>query len=554
MTDPYSLWIKKCEPGPSELKKQRLTRFGREIKISIVTPTYETSKEFLKAMIRSVREQTYGHWELCIADGGSLSPAVRTILKEESLRDPRIKVVFLPANLGISGNTNAALALAGGDYVTFLDHDDTLSPFALFEVVRAVNDEPDADVLYSDEDKIDEKGGRRLQPHFKPDWSPDMLRSYNYITHLAVYRRELLDKIGGLQPDFDGAQDYDLILRATEQARKIVHIPRVLYHWRMHAGSTGAAIGTQNVCNRGGPAGSAGTFAPTPGGGGSGERCDPLCVPHHLRLDRSPPGFGDHPQPRPGGDAARCLDSIGRSSYDNCEIIIVENNSREAETFEYYRKLEKLPKVRFLTWDRPFNFAAVNNFAARRARGSVLLFLNNDVEAINADWMERLLDHALRPEIGAAGAKLYYPNGMVQHGGVVLGICGVAGHAHLQFHRHAHGYFSRLSLVQNFSAVTGACMMVRKSVFQEVGGFDEEYVLAFNDIDLCVLIREKGYLIVWTPLAELYHHESATRGYEDTPEKQARFRKEFDRFQAKWRRVAAQGRSLLQSQLDAGTP
>ncbi len=529
----YARWIKKYEPGPDELAAQRAARFPREVKISIVTPTYETPAPFLTALLESVRGQTYGNWELCVADGASRSAGVRRILEEAARTEPRVKVVILRQNEGIAGNSAAALALASGDFVTFLDHDDTLAPFALFEVARAVNADPEADVLYSDEDTTDAKG-LRLEPHFKPDWSPDALTSHNYVCHLAVYRRELVKRVGGLRPGFDGAQDYDLILRAAEQARKVVHIPKVLYHWRIHTGSSAQNFRSKLYAveagrkallehlDRRGVAGAV-TNGPLPG-----------VYRTTYALPRRPLVSILIPTRDQSAILARCLDSLARSTYDHYEVLLVENNSREPATFAYYERLADRSDVRLLRWDRPFNYAAVNNHAASQARGEVLLFLNNDVEVIAADWMERMLEHALRPEVGCVGAKLYYPNDRVQHAGVVLGVGAVAGHVHIGAARAATGYFHRLVAVHNLSAVTGACLMMRKEVFDEVGGLDEDFVLAFNDTDLCMSVRQKGYRVVWTPWAELYHHESATRGYEDTPEKKARFHNEASRFLLKW--------------------
>ena len=530
----YADWLRRNEPGPEVLAWQRATRFARPVKISLVTPTYETPAAFLTAMIRSVREQTYADWELCIADGASNSPEVRAVLEEEARRDPRIRVVFLARNEGIAGNSAAALALATGDYVAFLDHDDLLPPFALFEIARAVNEDPDADLLYSDEDKIDAAGVRRSEPHFKPDWSPDMLRSHNYVCHLTAYGRALLEQVGGPRPGFDGSQDHDLILRASERAKKIVHIPKILYHWRIHGESTARAAGAKNYSHEAGRRALREHLGRL---GLEGEVIDgPVPNSFHTtyRLPRRPLVSLIVPTHDQVPLLSRCMDSLARSGYDNLEILVVENNSKAPETFAYYRRLQERTDVRMMTWERPFNYAAVNNWAAAQARGEVLLFLNNDVEAINPDWIERLLEHALRPEVGGVGAKLYFPNDTIQHAGVLVGVGGVAAHAHGGFRRSDHGYFTRLGVVQNFTAVTGACLMMRKGVFEELGGFDEGFALAFNDVDLCMRLRRRGYLIVWTPLAELYHHESATRGSEDTPAKKERFRGEVHRFLVKW--------------------
>ena len=540
----YECWIIKNEPSAGELESQRKQRFKYNPKISIVTPVWNTPKKFLIEMLESVLAQTYENWELCIADGGSTQKHVREILERYKKRDERIKVKYLDENRGIVGNSNEALELATGEYIAFLDHDDLLPPFALFEVVKAINENPEVDLIYSDEDKISEDGTRRFDPFFKPDWSPDLLRSYNYITHLLVIKRELLDLIGKFREGFDGSQDYDLILRATERAKKIVHIPKVLYHWRISSSSTSFNPESKLYAFE------------------AGKRA----LEEHLRrvglegkVEILKPYYGwyrityklrHHPLISiiiPNKDSRdileRCLSSIiEKSTYRNFEIIIVENNSEQQETFEYYRAIqEEFDFVKVIEWDKPFNWSAVNNFAVNFAKGEVLLFLNNDTEVINPDWLERMLEHLQRSEVGVVGAKLYYPDGTIQHGGVIIGIGGVAGHSHKYFPKDHPGYFGRLISVQNLSAVTGACMMVKRSVFEEVKGFDEGYPLAFNDVDFCLKVREKGYLIVWTPFAELYHHESKTRGYEDTPEKQERFRREIERFKEKWGHVLEKG-------------
>jgi GT2 family glycosyltransferase len=538
----YARWITRREPRKAELAAQRRARFACEPLISIVVPTYNTPELYLEQMIQSVLEQTYGKWELCIADGGSSDPAVRKVLDRHRRHEPRIKVEYLSTNHGIAGNSNAAFVLASGDFVALLDHDDTLAPFALYEVVRTINEHPQADLLYSDEDKIDPSGSHRSEPHFKPDWAPDTLRSCNYIGHLAVYRRELLARIGFLRPGFDGSQDYDLLLRASEQAREIVHIPRVLYHWRIHdrsvAGDAGAKMyayesGKKALTEHLRRQGIAGTVLYGPI---LGSYQVTYALPHNPLVSIIIPNR-DH-----ADLLARCLASLDRATYQSVEVLIVENDSRQAETFALYRQLEKRPKVRMLNWDRPFNFAAVNNVAATQAQGEVLLFLNNDVEAINCDWIERMLEHALRPEVGAVGAKLLYPNDTVQHGGVILGLRGTAGHSHTDFPREAPGYHLRLIVTQNLSAVTGACLMTRRAVFEEVNRFDERFIIAFNDLDLCLKMRQRGYRIVWTPYAELYHHESATRGNDFAdPIALARYTGEEELFRVKWGDVLEAG-------------
>jgi O-antigen biosynthesis protein len=530
--DEYRRWISRFEPAAADLARQRQHRFARSPRISVVVPVYNPPAAFLDAMVRSVLAQTYPNWELCLADA-STEPHVGPMLEAFAAADPRIRVTFLASNGGIVGNSNAALAAPTGDFVALVDHDDTLAPFALFEIVSAVNAVPDADFLYSDEDKLD-RDGRRVEPNFKPDWSPETLRSRNYVCHLTVLKRSLVEEIGRFRPGFDGSQDYDLILRASERARRIVHVPHVLYHWRMHEQSTAANKGSKG-------------YAYEAGRRAVQEHLDRLGVSaavhdgpilgtyqvvYHLRT-----------QPLvsvvvPNKDCpellARCVDSLAKGSYANYELLVVENGSQRPETFAYYRELQKQPHVRVLEWTKPFNYAAVNNFAATQARGELLLFLNNDIEAISPDWLEALVKVAVQPGVGAVGAKLYYADDTIQHAGIVVGMGGVAGHGFLNFPRQAAGYMQRLLFTQNVAAVTGACLLCQKRVFDSVGGFDEGFVLAFNDVDLCLQILRKGHRVVWTPDAELYHLESKTRGYEDTPEKQRRFKREFDLFHLKW--------------------
>ncbi|MGI1690924.1 glycosyltransferase [Thermoanaerobacter uzonensis] len=539
----YSIWIKKHEPNKLELEKQKSFKFNYQPKVSIIVPVWNTPKQFLIDMIESVRNQTYSNWELCIADGGSKEIHVKELLEEYTKKDNRIKVKYLPENKGIVGNSNEALSLATGDYVALLDHDDMLAPFALFEVVKVINENSDADFIYSDEDKISEDGSKRFDPHFKPDWSPDTLRSYNYITHLSVIKKELLDKVGWFKAGYEGSQDYDLILRCAEKAKKIIHIPKILYHWRVHQNSVAESPNAKLYAY---------------------EAAKKALKFHIERLGlkgRVNNGFTlgyykinydiielskvsiiipnkDHKE-----DIERCINSIiAKSTYKNYEIIIIENGSTEQSIFEYYNEITKnYDFIRILVWNDIFNYSAINNFGARHAKGEILLFLNNDTEVINSDWLERMIEHVQRKDVGVVGAKLYYPGDTIQHAGVIIGIGGFAGHSHKHYPSTSPGYFGRLKVVQNLSAVTGACLMVRKNVFEEVRGFDEEYPVALSDIDFCLKVRNKGYLVIWTPFAELYHYESKTRGYEDTPEKVERFKKELEIFTKKWKDVLQKG-------------
>jgi len=532
----YHSWIAKNEPSKSDicLKSYKLRSNPN---ISLVVPIYNTPRKFLTQMINSVLGQTYPHWELCISDGGSTEPQVKAILEQYAKRNRKIKIKFLRENKGITSNTNEAISLATGEYIAFLDHDDTLSPFALFEVVKAINKYPKADLIYSDEDKISENGKKRFDPYFKPDWNPDLLRSTNYIGHLTVIKKELLEKVGYLDPRFEGSQDYDLVLKASEKATQIVHIPQILYHRRIHGGSV-AQDPEQKMY--------------------AYEAAQRALEEHLRRIGRngtvkSLPILGLYKVTYelsrfplvsiiiPTANNAllkKCVNSIiQKTAYKNWEIIVVNTNLKDEAIYNYCSTLAKNnSKIKFLTWnDKFFNFARVNNFAARYSKGEILLFLNDDTEVINNDWLERMVEHALREEVGAVGAKLYYPNGRIQHAGIIVGGEGIAIHLHKFFHRKSYGYFGRLMAIQNVSAVTGACLMIRKKVFEEVGEFDERFSLAFNDVDLCLSLRKKGYLIVWTPHAELYHHESKTRGYEDTPEKRARFKVESELFLQKWK-------------------
>jgi GT2 family glycosyltransferase len=538
----YNAWIGRNEPTGDELERQRLFTFPYQPVISIIVPVFNTPKKYLDDMIRSVTNQSYARWELCIADGGSSDPEVKRHLLSAAEGDPRIKIKLLPENRGIAGNSNEALSLATGDFVALLDHDDLLPPFALFEIAKAVNGCTDADFIYSDEDKISEDGTTRFEPHFKPDWSPDTLRSCNYITHLTVIKKELLHVVGNFREGYEGSQDYDLIVRATEKARHIVHVPKVLYHWRTHDLSAAGRPGVKPYAHD------------------AGRRL----LTDHLRREGIEgvveDGLGPNlykvtypvnndqvisiiiPNKDHAEDLARCITSImTKSTYRRYEIIIVENESVENTTRTLYNKLQERGAVKIVEWKRPFNFSAMNNHAAKHASGTVLLFLNNDTEVLTSDWIESMLTHAARKEIGAVGPKLLYPDGKIQHAGVILGIQGTAGHSHKYFDRGAVGYFSLLKRVHNVSAVTAACLMMRSDVFEEVGGFDEEFSHSYNDIDLCLRVRQKGYRIIYTPYAELYHFESKSRGYIDSPESEARYKLEAELFTSRWDALLRKG-------------
>uniref|UniRef100_A0A7V4E5J4 Glycosyltransferase n=1 Tax=candidate division WOR-3 bacterium TaxID=2052148 RepID=A0A7V4E5J4_UNCW3 len=540
--DDYELWILKNEPKKEDLKRmaEECKKFKYSPKISIIMPTWNTEEKWLRKAIESVLNQVYDNWELCIADGGSTKPHVRRVLEEYARKDRRIKVKFLPENLGIAGNSNEALKLATGEFVAFLDHDDELAPFALYEVVKLLNEKPDLDFIYSDEDKIDEKG-RRRDPFFKPDYSPDMFLSCNYICHLSVIRKSLVDKVGGFRLGYDGSQDYDLFLRVLEHTDKIAHIPKILYHWRMIRTSAASSTSAKPYAYE--AAKKALADAMRRRGIEIEGVYDGLWLGSYrikYKIKGNPKVSIIIPTKDKVEVLKRCIDSIlNKTTYQNYEIVIVDNNSQEEKTFEYYETIKDNPKIRILEYKKPFNFSAINNYAVSKVDSEFILFLNNDTEVITPEWLSAMLEHAQRREVGAVGAKLIFPNNTIQHCGIVLGLGPhrVAGNIYYKFPEH-HGYFGTINIIRNFSAVTAACMLTKKSLFEEVGGFDEVNLpIAFNDVDYCLKLREKGYLIVYTPYAVLYHHESLSRGHEDTPEKQERFLREVKYMRMKWGQI-----------------
>ncbi len=526
-------------------EQEENAQFPKDIKFSVLVPLYNTPDSFLKAMIESVQAQTYKNWELCLADGSDSEHSfVGEICKKYADGDRRIKYEKLEKNLGISENTNACIRMATGEYIALFDHDDLLHPSALYEVMRAIC-EHGADFIYTDENTFSEEPRDAYNPHFKPDFSPDTLRSYNYICHLSAFSRELLDSVGYFRSEYDGSQDYDLILRLTEKAKKVFHIRKILYYWRAHKNSVAQDVGAKPYTVT---AAKKALAAHLERCGLKGEVLD-SSVPttYHIKyeIDGNPLISVIIPNKDHTDDLDICLKSLyEKSSYKNFEVIIVENNSTEKETFEYYEALtQKHGNIKIVKWEGNFNYSAINNFGVNYAKGEYILLLNNDVELINGSCLEEMLMFAQRKDVGAVGAKLYYSDDTVQHAGVILGLGGTAGHAHKHFARSHPGYMARASIAQNLTACTAACLMMRRDVFDEVGGLDESFEVAFNDVDLCMKIRKKGYLVVFTPYAELYHYESKSRGNDSTPEKLERFRGEIDRFKEKW-----------QKQLDDGDP
>ena len=537
----YSRWVRDLDtPSRAEIQRcrKKSADFPRQPTISVLLPVFNPEPAILDAAIRSIRKQAYPHWELCIADDASTNPSVATVIRRHANADPRIKVRFRDTRGNISAATNTALEITTGDFVALFDHDDLLPPLALYWVVESINRHPDARIFYSDEDKLDERG-RRFDPYFKSDFNHVLLLAQNMISHLGVYRRDLVVSLGGFRPGYEGAQDHDLALRcaAAVSRDEIVHIPRILYHWRAVAGSTAvssAAKPTAITAAQRAVTEHVRLFD-------HGATVEPAAeAPMFLRIRHS------LLTPAPLTSIVICtrdhesllrtaIESIlSKTTYPNYEIVVLDNGSRDVGTLDYLSTIAPRPGITVIRDDSPFNYSRLNNTAVRHARGQVLCLLNDDIEVLTPGWLDEMVSFALQTDVGAVGARLWYPDGTLQHGGVIIGIDGVAGHAHPRLAKGDRGYFCRAVLQQELSAVTGACLAVRRDVFEEVGGLDEQLAVAFNDVDLCLRIRAAGYRNIWTPFAELIHHESASRGYEDNPEKRARFQREIHFMQNRW--------------------
>ncbi len=533
---PYQIWMEFNNPTPEELEAQRHVKFKLEPKISILVPMYKTPVNFFTELVQSLIDQTYTNWELCLADG---SPERNPELEEICKKDSRIKYNYTGKNLGISGNTNEALKMATGDYISLLDHDDLLPKNSLYEIVKCINEDPNVEFIYTDEDKITTIDKPRFDPHFKPDFAIDTLRSNNYICHFSTFRKDLMEKLGGFRSKYDGAQDFDIIIRMAETAKNIKHIPKILYHWRVHELSTAKA------------GGDAKPYAFEAGipvlqdhlkrVGLEGE------VKHGATLGTYEIDYKVKGNPKvtiliPNKDQAKtlktCIDSIKKlTTYPNYEIVIVENNSEEKATFKYYEQLENDEKIKILYYkpeDKKFNYSKIINYGVKNTDGEYIVQLNNDTKLLTPDWLEKMVGMNQREDVGAVGVKLYYPDGTIQHAGTIIGVYGVAGHVFRGLYKNTHGYFGRDSHIQNMSAVTAACMIAKRSVYEQVGYMNEDFAVAFNDIDFCLKIIQAGYLIIYNPFVEFVHYESKSRGLEDTPEKQARFQSEIDLFYEKW--------------------
>lgn len=539
---PYGPWYEAYIPDEKELERQRKHHFDYEPLISVAVPAFRTPEKFLIQMIESLLAQTYRNWELCIANGSPEDEAMKRVLQEYAGRDSRIRVCDLTENKGIAGNTNAALEMARGEFVGLLDHDDLLAPNGLFEVAAALDGDRALDAVYTDEDKVTTELDEHFQPHLKPDFNLDLLRSNNYICHFFVVRRSIVEKTGGFRQEFDGAQDHDFIFRCVETAGRVGHVPEILYHWRTHKASTADNPASKMYAFDAGKraieahlrrTGVSGTVSHTQDLGFfrvqypvQGEPLVSVIIPNKDEKDT----------------LKACIESIReKTEYKNYEIIIVENNSTTDEIFQYYKELSKDPRIRLLRWKKEFNYSAINNYGVRHAKGEYLLFLNNDVKIITPGWMKEMLGVCQRPEVGAVGVKLIYPDNTIQHGGCVIGIGGIAGHMFVDMPANRTGYLHKASLLQDMSAVTAACMMMKRSAFEEAEGFTEKLSVAFNDVDLCLKVRRSGKLIVYDPYVQLYHMESKSRGAEDSTEKVRRFQEEIEYMRCQWIDILKKG-------------
>lgn len=550
----YQIWIEKNEPTKEELQEQKNTKFKINPKISIIIPMYNTPVNFFEELVDNLIGQTYSNWELCLADG---SPEENKELEKIYKKDERIKYKFIGENKGIAGNTNEALSLVTGDFVALLDHDDLLPLFSLYEIVKCINENPDAEFIYTDEDKFEKLGGKRYDPYFKSDFAPDTLRANNFICHFSVFKKELMDKLGGFRSEYDGAQDYDILLRMSEETNKIVHIPKILYHWRVHALSTAKAGGTakpyayeagikaiQDHINRLGLKGTV-------------EQGNTLGT---YKINYEVIGNPKVSIIIPNKDYINtlkvCLNSLKKlTTYENYEIIVVENNSEESETFEYYKKIDGKDKIKVVYFpEKEFNYSKIINFGVKNSTGDYIIQLNNDTELMTPNWIQEMLGFAQREDVGAVGVELFYPDNTIQHAGIIIGIGGVAGHVFKNLPKGIHGYFSKDAMIQNLSAVTAACIMTPKSIYDDVDYMDEKFKVAFNDVDFCLKLREINDLIVYTPEVELYHYESISRGTENSTDKRIRFHKEVAYMNYRWAKYYVEGDPYMNPNLTVEEP
>lgn len=532
----YDTWLRIMRVSRQELFEQRKTKFSYAPKFSVVVPLYHTPAKFLKDLVRSMMYQSYANWELCLVNASPEDVHLTSLLENWAMRDKRIRVIRLEKNLGIAQNTNAGIAASTGEFIAFLDHDDFLEPDALFCYADALNKDKTIDVFYSDEDKTDEYAAHYFYPHFKSDFNIDLLHANNYMCHFLAVRKSLVDTVGGLNEKFDGAQDYDFVLRLTENTKKIYHCPRILYHWRCSNQSTAANQGNKMYAIHAGKAALNAHYKRIGWNARAQEGAVDGWYQTKFTLKEEPLVSILIPNKDHTDDLDVCLNSFfERADYQNYEFIIIENNSVLPETFAYYEKIEKEhDNVKVVYWEAGFNYSAINNFGFKFAKGDYIMLLNNDVELITPDIFQSMLGFCMRPEVGIVGAKLLYNDHTVQHAGVLVGAGGLADHVFKGIHEDDPGYMGRAISSQDVSAVTAACLMVKKSVYEEVGGLEEEFQVAFNDVDFCLKVRKAGYLIVYDADVKLFHYESKSRGMEDTTERFIRFGNEMMLLNSKW--------------------
>lgn len=532
----YDTWLRIMRVSRQELFEQRKTKFSYAPKFSVVVPLYHTPAKFLKDLVRSMMYQSYANWELCLVNASPEDLHLTSLLENWAMRDKRIRVIRLEKNLGIAQNTNAGIAASTGEFIAFLDHDDFLEPDALFCYADALNKDKTIDVFYSDEDKTDEYAAHYFYPHFKSDFNIDLLHANNYMCHFLAVRKSLVDTVGGLNEKFDGAQDYDFVLRLTEHTKKIYHCPRILYHWRCSNQSTAASQGNKMYAIHAGKAALNAHYKRLGWNARAQEGAVDGWYQTKFTLKEEPLVSILIPNKDHTDDLDVCLNSFfERADYQNYEFIIIENNSVLPETFAYYEKIEKEhDNVKVVYWEAGFNYSAINNFGFKFAKGDYIMLLNNDVELITPDIFQSMLGFCMRPEVGIVGAKLLYNDHTVQHAGVLVGAGGLADHVFKGIHEDDPGYMGRAISSQDVSAVTAACLMIKKSVYEEVGGLEEEFQVAFNDVDFCLKVRKAGYLIVYDADVKLFHYESKSRGMEDTTERFIRFGNEMMLLNSKW--------------------
>ena len=532
----YDTWLRIMRVSRQELFEQRKTKFSYAPKFSVVVPLYHTPAKFLKDLVRSMMYQSYANWELCLVNASPEDRHLTSLLENWAMRDKRIRVIRLEKNLGIAQNTNAGIAASTGEFIAFLDHDDFLEPDALFCYADALNKDKTIDVFYSDEDKTDEYAAHYFYPHFKSDFNIDLLHANNYMCHFLAVRKSLVDTVGGLNEKFDGAQDYDFVLRLTEHTKKIYHCPRILYHWRCSNQSTAASQGNKMYAIHAGKAALNAHYKRLGWNARAQEGAVDGWYQTKFTLKEEPLVSILIPNKDHTDDLDVCLNSFfERADYQNYEFIIIENNSVLPETFAYYEKIEKEhDNVKVVYWEAGFNYSAINNFGFKFAKGDYIMLLNNDVELITPDIFQSMLGFCMRPEVGIVGAKLLYNDHTVQHAGVLVGAGGLADHIFKGIHEDDPGYMGRAISSQDVSAVTAACLLVKRSVYEEVGGLEDEFQVAFNDVDFCLKVRKAGYLIVYDADVKLFHYESKSRGMEDTTERFIRFGNEMMLLNSKW--------------------